>query len=222
MSDTHKISSASTTHNATSSTFLDADSVATTAAAATAPKLPIQRLPWGALKEKHNSMLSLRNINALTNQEASSLANSGSLASLPAEASSLALRSNEPASAERQKPGEYLMQLVMLSFIQLTSKKFEQIVNGDKRDRRLKESLLKGEDLQLDQLVMAMGQVAEHCLPSLTRSLLMWHEHQLNNLNYLRQQQMLLHKQQVDAAQLANTNSKVILKIRQQLMQVKL
>ena len=218
MSDTNKSSSASTTNNATPSLNV-LESVTTS----TAAKLPIQRLPWGALKEKHNLLLNLRNINALTNQEASSLANSGSLASLPAESSSLAvLRSSEPASAETQKPGEYLMQLVMLSFIQLTSKKFEQIVNGDKRDRRLKESLLKGEDLQLDQLVMAMGQVAEHCLPSLTRSLLMWHEHQLNNLNYLRQQQMLLHKQQVDAAQVANTNSKVILKIRQQLMQVKL
>ena len=33
-----------------------------------------------------------------------------------------------------------------------------------------------------------MGQVAEQSLPSLVRTLLMWHEAQMSNLNYLKMQ----------------------------------
>jgi hypothetical protein len=39
----------------------------------------------------------------------------------------------EVVGVDRKKPGEYLMHLIVLNFIQLSSKKFEQIINGEKR-----------------------------------------------------------------------------------------
>jgi hypothetical protein len=60
-----------------------------------------------------------------------------------------------------------------------------------KKEKRLKECFQKSDDLQLDRLVMTMGQVAEHSLPSLTRTLLIWHEAQLANLAHMRHQQQL-------------------------------
>lgn len=47
----------------------------------------------------------------------------------------LTLVADSTGVVEKKKPGEYVMQLVMLNFVQLTSKKFEQIINGDKKVR---------------------------------------------------------------------------------------
>lgn len=56
-----------------------------------------------------------------------------------------------------------------------------------------------------------MGQVAEHSLPSLVRALLVWHESQMHNLAYLRQnsQQQLQQMQQVEMLSSAAVNSGV-------------
>jgi hypothetical protein len=70
-------------------------------------------LPWGVLKEKphmnfkHTPMFSSSN-------------------SIYSSISSL---SNKIIDIESKKPGEYLMHLIMFNFIQLSSKKLEQIVN---------------------------------------------------------------------------------------------
>ena len=43
--------------------------------------------------------------------------------------------------------------------------------------------LQRGEDSQLDQLVLAFGSVAEYCLPSLLRTLFSWYERQMAEVN---------------------------------------
>jgi len=183
----------------------------------------VARLPWGATKEKHNPtynkglVLNLKNV---TNFDSSLTSSTGS--------DKLDTSFNEDSTAsrekpvEKQKPGEYVMHLLMLSFIQVSSKKFTQAVSGEKRDKRLKDCVQRMDDPQFDQLVATMGQVAEQCLPSLTKALLVWHESQMSNLSYLKQQQQAVHKQQVDAAQASNANSKTLLKVKQQLLQQKL
>ena len=45
-------------------------------------------------------------------------------------------------------------------------------------DRPLSKSLQRGEDGQFDQVLSAFGSVAEHCLPSLLRTLFAWYERQ--------------------------------------------
>ena len=62
-----------------------------------------------------------------------------------------------------------------------------------------------------------MGNVAEQCLPSLTRTLLVWHESQLSNLNFLKQQQQ--QQLQSDASSFSTmANTKTNLKSKQQLL----
>lgn len=64
-----------------------------------------------------------------------------------------------------------------------------------------------------------MGQVAEQCLPSLIRTLLIWHESQLANLNYLKIQ----NQQQTEYNAFSiSAPSKIALKAKQHLMQAKM
>lgn len=79
---------------------------------------------------------------------------------------------------EELRPAEYLMQKLFAEFVQLTSKKIEQILN-DPLEKLLSKSLQKGEDPALDQVISALGSVAEHCLPSILRVLFEWRERQL-------------------------------------------
>jgi hypothetical protein len=67
-----------------------------------------------------------------------------------------------------------------------------------------------------------MGNVAEHCLPSLARSLLIWHESQMANLAYLKQLSQQQQQQELNAAYALNASTKVTLKARQHLLQAKL
>jgi len=76
-----------------------------------------------------------------------------------------------------------------------------------------------------------MGQVAEHSLPSLVRSLLIWHECQLANLAYMKQQQQIQQQQQFEllngpmagsSSSSSNVSSKITLKAKQHLLQAKL
>jgi len=187
----------------------------------------VAKLPWGATKEKHNTAYNkglVLNLKNATNFD-SSLASSTGSEKLE---NSYTNKNDNPTPAsrvkpvEKQKPGEYVMHLLMLNFIQVSSKKFSQVVSSEKQDKRLKECVQRMDDPQFDQLVQTMGQVAEQCLPSLTKALLVWHESQMSNLSYLKQQHQAIHKQQVDAAQASNANSKTILKVKQQLLQQKL
>jgi hypothetical protein len=74
----------------------------------------MNRLPWGVFKEKQCYFL-----NHLNNLDINFLT-----------------LTNDSVSGEK-KPGEFVMQLVMLNFVQLTSKKFDQIINGDKKVRKI-------------------------------------------------------------------------------------
>lgn len=174
-------------------------------------KLYLTRLPWGAVKEKPNFSNNL-------------------------------LASSDSVHFEKRKPGEYLMNLVVFNFVQIGSKKLEQIVNGDKRvifsilkivknfktqlelfflkkDKRLRDCFQKNEDLQFDKLITTMSQVAEHSLPSLIRTLLIWHESQLANLSYLKQ----LNQQQNDVTPSSSSApSKITLKVKQHLLHAKM
>lgn len=47
------------------------------------------------------------------------------------------------------------------------------------QERPLSKILQRGEDSQFDQLIVAFGTVAEHCLPSLLKTLFAWYERQL-------------------------------------------
>ncbi len=65
--------------------------------------------------------------------------------------------------------------------------------------------------MQLDQLVQIIGNVAEQCLPSLVRFLFKWYEGQIQNLNYIKQNQPNEQNNQ-------QTSSKVPFKVKQQQM----
>ena len=87
-----------------------------------------------------------------------------------------------------------------------------------KKDKRLKDCFHKNEDVAFDRLVSTLGQVAEQCLPSLTHTLLVWHEAQLTNLAFLKQTQA-----QSQADQLGPVaNLKVTLKDKKLQFQAKL
>ena len=45
-------------------------------------------------------------------------------------------------------------------------------------ERPLSKTLQRGEDAQFDQLLSSFGSVAEHCLPSLLKTLFAWYERQ--------------------------------------------
>ena len=45
-------------------------------------------------------------------------------------------------------------------------------------ERPLSKSLQRGEDVQFDQLLSSFGTVAEHCLPSILKTLFAWYDRQ--------------------------------------------
>ncbi|XP_052797247.1 protein furry-like isoform X3 [Mya arenaria] len=76
------------------------------------------------------------------------------------------------------KPGEYVLQTLFLEFCTLSEKKIEQVL-AEPLEKLLTKSLQKGDDKDFDQLLSALGNVAEQSLPSLLRSLFRWYERQL-------------------------------------------
>ncbi|XP_058793249.1 protein furry isoform X2 [Phymastichus coffea] len=75
------------------------------------------------------------------------------------------------------KPGEYVMRSLFTDFTIQAEKKIEAIMTEN--EKPLSKVLQRGEDPQFDQLLSAFGTVAEHCLPSILRSLFNWYERQL-------------------------------------------
>lgn len=68
-----------------------------------------------------------------------------------------------------------MSQQKVLVFLELNIMVFFSIL----QERPLQKSLQRGEDTQLDQLLSTLNAVAEHCLPSLLKTLFAWYERQI-------------------------------------------
>lgn len=75
------------------------------------------------------------------------------------------------------RPGEFVMRTLFAEFTVMADKKIEAVMQ-DPLERSLSKSLQRGEDPTFDQLLLAFGCVAEHCLPSLLRTLFSWYDRQ--------------------------------------------
>ncbi|GAB6027284.1 hypothetical protein CHUAL_001566 [Chamberlinius hualienensis] len=89
------------------------------------------------------------------------------------------------------KPGEFVMRTLFAEFTVLVEKKLD-VVMSEPLERPLSKSLQRGEDPVFDQLLSAFGSVAEHCLPSLLRTLFAWYERQGLDSGFSE------HKQRID------------------------
>ncbi|TRY82982.1 hypothetical protein DNTS_026632 [Danionella cerebrum] len=92
-------------------------------------------------------------------------------------------RSQHPASMSsitidpELKPGEFVIKSLFAEFAVLAEKKIE-VVMAEPLEKPLSRSLQRGEDSQFDQLISSMSSIAEHCLPSLLRTLFDWYRRQ--------------------------------------------
>uniref|UniRef100_A0A3Q3JHT0 Furry homolog, like n=1 Tax=Monopterus albus TaxID=43700 RepID=A0A3Q3JHT0_MONAL len=75
------------------------------------------------------------------------------------------------------KPGEFVIKSLFAEFAVLAEKKIEMVM-AEPLEKPLSRSLQRGEDAQFDQLISSMSSIAEHCLPSLLRTLLDWYRRQ--------------------------------------------
>uniref|UniRef100_A0A671LQK6 Protein furry homolog-like n=1 Tax=Sinocyclocheilus anshuiensis TaxID=1608454 RepID=A0A671LQK6_9TELE len=75
------------------------------------------------------------------------------------------------------KPGEFVIKSLFAEFAVLAEKKIE-VVMAEPLEKPLSRSLQRGEDAQFDQLISSMSSIAEHCLPSLLRTLFDWYRRQ--------------------------------------------
>lgn len=76
------------------------------------------------------------------------------------------------------KPGEFVMRTLFADLTVQAERKMEAVMN-EPLERPLSKVLQRGEDPQFDQLLSGLGSVAEHCLPSLLRSLFGWYDRQM-------------------------------------------
>ncbi|XP_015783421.1 protein furry [Tetranychus urticae] len=77
------------------------------------------------------------------------------------------------------KPGEFIIKTLFNEFVISTEKKIDFVLTNDTLEKPISKSLQKGEDSVFDQLLIALGSVAEHCLPSLLSTLFAWYDRQL-------------------------------------------
>lgn len=82
------------------------------------------------------------------------------------------------------RPGEIVMRALFHNFTQQAEKKIE-LVMLETIDKSISKLLQRSIDPTFDQLLTALGSVAEHCLPSLLRALIAWHTRQLSG-RYLK------------------------------------
>lgn len=87
------------------------------------------------------------------------------------------------AASENLRPGEVVMRLLFADFTQQAEKKIEGVML-ENSEKQISKLLQRGEDPQFDQLLLALGSVAEHCLPSLLRALLAWHRRQISDTEF--------------------------------------
>ena len=79
------------------------------------------------------------------------------------------------------KPGEFILRTLFAEFAVLAQKKIDLVLSSEPLERPLSKSLQRGEDPIFDQLLTAFGSVAEHCLPSILRTLFAWYDRQLED-----------------------------------------
>lgn len=79
------------------------------------------------------------------------------------------------------KPGEYVMRTLFADFTVQVERKMEEVMV--ELEKPLMKILQRGEDAQFDQLLIAFGSVAEHCLPSILKALFDWYERQIGILD---------------------------------------
>ncbi|KAK5907843.1 hypothetical protein CesoFtcFv8_005652 [Champsocephalus esox] len=75
------------------------------------------------------------------------------------------------------KPGEFVIKSLFAEFAVLAEKKIDMVM-AEPLEKPLSRSLQRGEDAQFDQLISSMSSIAEHCLPSLLRTLFDWYRRQ--------------------------------------------
>ncbi|XP_069960081.1 protein furry isoform X3 [Cherax quadricarinatus] len=75
------------------------------------------------------------------------------------------------------RPGEFVMRTLFAEYTVMAEKKIETVMQ-EPIERSLSKSLQRGEDATFDQLLLAFGCVAEHCLPSLLHTLFAWYDRQ--------------------------------------------
>lgn len=121
-------------------------------------------LPWGT-----HSRSSIINIMPYTT----------AVAAAPGSATN-ACQMDSSNDANSLRPGEIVMRNLFSDFTLQAEKKIE-LVMLESADKPLSKLLQRGEDQQFDQLLSALGNVAEHCLPSLLHTLLAWHRRQLSD-----------------------------------------
>uniref|UniRef100_A0A673M1U7 Protein furry homolog-like n=1 Tax=Sinocyclocheilus rhinocerous TaxID=307959 RepID=A0A673M1U7_9TELE len=133
---------------------------------------------------------------SLTSRPAVRLQRHRAKASVPVSNSSVSRRGTSPsapASWEKRsihpatmssitidpelKPGEFVIKSLFAEFAVLAEKKIE-VVMAEPLEKPLSRSLQRGEDAQFDQLISSMSSIAEHCLPSLLRTLFDWYRRQ--------------------------------------------
>ncbi|XP_026677830.1 protein furry [Diaphorina citri] len=81
-------------------------------------------------------------------------------------------------SSNNVRPGEYVMRSLFADFTAQAEKKLDQVL-AEPQEKPLSKVLQRGEDPVFDQLLIAFGSVAEHCLPSILRALFAWYERQM-------------------------------------------
>ena len=107
------------------------------------------RLPWGAVKEKQPPPIPQNNSNFTSDAPTIGGANNFFQSTNTTQQDIVTLKKEEEpkniksdlSKSMTQKPGEYVMNLILLQFIQISSKKFEQTINGDRRDKRLRDCI---------------------------------------------------------------------------------
>ncbi|XP_063955306.1 protein furry homolog [Lytechinus pictus] len=72
------------------------------------------------------------------------------------------------------KPGQYVLQSLFAEFTIQAERKIERIMT-EPLESPLAKLLQRGEDQQFDQLLSSLSAVAEHCLPSLLKTLFDWY-----------------------------------------------
>lgn len=77
------------------------------------------------------------------------------------------------------KPGEVILRKLFHEFTLLADKKIDAVLSNEPLEKQLAKSLQRGEDPIFDQLLIALGSVAEHCLPSQLRILFDWYQKQI-------------------------------------------
>jgi len=78
------------------------------------------------------------------------------------------------------KPGEFVVKTLFAEYTLLAEKKIDAVLTKEPLEKQISKSLQRGEDPIFDQLLTALGSVAEHCLPSLLKTVFAWYERQLS------------------------------------------